>query len=71
MRTLAAITLLLLFAGILPAQSASGKITGVAADAAGLPVPGVAMEASHLETGETRRVSTHASGAQHPARPEA
>ena len=52
----------ILFNTDLRAQSASGKITGVASDAAGLGVPGAEIEVTNLETGEIRRTTTNASG---------
>ena len=57
---------LLIVAALLPehlfAQGAAGKITGTATDAAGLAVPDVVVEVTSLETSETRRANTNASG---------
>jgi hypothetical protein len=56
--TSAAILLLL---GILCAQQA-GKITGVITDSSGAAIPDVSVAATNAQTGETRRVTTNATG---------
>jgi hypothetical protein len=61
-RAVRLMVLAVLTAATLPAQQATGRITGVITDATGAAVPDVIVTANNVETGETRRVSSNETG---------
>ncbi len=54
--------ILLLAAGALPAQEATGTISGVITDSTGAAIPGAAVEVQNTQTNFTRRTETDARG---------